>query len=251
MTGHDYLADVLTDQKIELDQIESLQLLRDEIETVLRNEYGSYPRIYYGGSYAKHTMIREAFDLDVIIYFPCTQRATLKKIYESVHEALVSANYIVRPKTVALQLPYENGFHIDVVPGRAIDETFYEAYLYKNGEDTWMKTSLKKHMESIKDSGCREIIKLMKLWRICHRLEWSTFALEQTVIRALNRENKNGYDQCLIKVFKFIYDKIDQVQLVDPANSNNIIEVSLKTRSSLKTAAKKSLDANYWEEIIK
>jgi len=251
MTGHEYLVRVLENQNMKSKQIEHLRRLREKIETVLRNRYRSSPRIYYGGSYAKHTMIREAFDLDVIIYFPCTKRATLKEIYQSVHETLVSANYPVRPKTVALQLPYEDGFHIDVVPGRAIDETFYEAYLYKNGQDTWIKTSLKKQMDSIKDSGCREIIKLMKLWRIRHRLEWSTFALEQTVIRALNGENKNRYDQCLIKVFEFIYKKIDKVRLVDPANANNIIKVSPKTRSSLKKAAERSLNARDWGEIIK
>lgn len=248
MTGHEYLAGVLYSQKMQLQDLMTLRQLREKIEGVLRNEYGSYPRFYYGGSYGKKTMIRAAFDLDIVIYFPPTETSTLKTIYRSVHQTLIDADYQVNPKTVSLQLPYNEGFHIDVVPGRAQDNTYYYATLYKNGEDSTRQTSIKIHIDSVRD--CREIIKLMKLWRFRHSLEWKTFALEQTVIRALAGKWKANYERCLTTVFEFIQDNILTIRLVDPANSNNVIEMSQQIRNAVLRAAVNSLQAQYWSQIV-
>jgi hypothetical protein len=124
---------------------------------------------------------------------------------------LIDADYRVNPKTVSLQLPYKGGFHIDVVPGRAQDNTYHYASLYKNGENSTMQTSIKIHIDSVRDS--RNIIKLMKLWRFLHSLEWETFALEQTVLRALKGQRKDDYERCLIKVFEFIQNNILTIRL--------------------------------------
>jgi len=248
MTGHEYLAGVLNSQNMLLKDLNTLRNLRQEIEGVLREEYGSYPRFYYAGSYGKKTMIRASFDLDIVIYFPPTETSTLKTIYNSVHQTLIDADYKVHPKTVSLQLPYEGGFHIDVVPGRAQDNTYQYATLYKNGENSTMQTSIKIHIESVRDS--RDIIKLMKLWRICHSLEWKTFALEQTVLRALEGQRKNDYGRCLIKVFEFIQNNILSIRLVDLANSNNVIEMSQPIRKSVQQAAINAIAAKYWTEVV-
>ncbi len=248
MTGHEYLAGVLNSQNMLLKDLNTLRNLRQEIEGVLREEYGSYPRFYYAGSYGKKTMIRASFDLDIVIYFPPTETSTLKTIYNSVHQTLIDAGYKVHPKTVSLQLPYEGGFHIDVVPGRAQDNTYQYATLYKNGENSTMQTSIKIHIESVRDS--RDIIKLMNLWRICHSLEWKKFALEQTVLRALKGQRKDDYERCFIKVFEFIQDNILTIRLVDPANSNNIIEMSQQIRKSVQQAAINAIAAKYWSEVV-
>ena len=248
MTGHEYLAGVLDSQKMQDEDLITLRQLRKEIEGVLREEYGSYPRFYYAGSYGKKTMIRASFDLDIVIYFPPTETSTLKTIYSFVHQTLIDSDYKVHPKTVSLQLPYEGGFHIDVVPGRAQDNTYQYATLYKNGENSTMQTSIKIHIDSVRDS--RDIIKLMKLWRVCHSLEWKTFALEQTVVRALKGQRKNDYERCLIKVFEFFQDNILTIRLVDPANSNNVIEMSQQIRESVQQAAINAIAAKYWSEVV-
>jgi hypothetical protein len=250
MTPHSYLTSILAGQRLDPPAVRELQHLREEIEGVLRVAYGSEPRCYYAGSFGKDTMIREAYDLDVVLSFPPTERAALRDIFRSVHGTLQSAGYVVRPRIVALRLPHEGGFHIDVVPGRAQDESFRYATLYRNGEDTTMQTSIKAHIETIRDSGCREVIKLMKLWRLRHGLDWETFALEQTVIRALHGRHKDDLSRCLWTVLEFLRDDIATVRLLDPANSNNVIEIPPPTRSALRLAADRCLDARTWEEII-
>lgn len=252
MTPHNYLLSVLKRQYLddEDDAVITMRKLRQQIEQDLRAVYGSYPRFYYAGSYGKRTMIRASFDLDIVIYFPSTERSSLRDIYNSVHITLLKAGYRVNPKTVSLQLPYEGGFHIDVVPGRAQNNNYRYATLYKNGEDSTMQTSLKVHIETIRDSGTRPIIKLLKLWKICHSLDWKTFALEQTVIQALKGQHKSDYAVCLTKVFEFIRDNILNIRIVDPANSNNIIEVPNYMRLLLRQKAVNSLNANYWHSVV-
>jgi tRNA nucleotidyltransferase (CCA-adding enzyme) len=78
MTGHEYLVGVLNSQNMLVKDLNTLRNLRKEIEGVLREEYGSYPRFYYGGSYGKKTMIQASFDLDIVIYFPPTETSSLK-----------------------------------------------------------------------------------------------------------------------------------------------------------------------------
>jgi hypothetical protein len=249
MTGHEYLLKVIEKQKMPDRDLETLRKLRQEIEGVLKREYSrNNPRFYYGGSYGKKTMIRESYDLDIVIYFPFQPNYTLQTIYESVHQTLLKSGYRVNPKTVSLQLLYENGFHIDVVPGRAQDTTYQYATLYKNRKSSTMQTSLKVHIDSVRPY--RDIIKLMKLWRIRRSLEWKTFAIEQTVIRALRYKPTDDYTRCLFSIFQFIQDNFSQIRLVDPANDSNIIEMSEATRNAVKQAAINSLKAQYWNDVI-
>lgn len=250
MTPHEYLSKVLELQKMLPQDLATLRRLRDEIEGILRSAYGIALRFYYGGSFGKATMIRSSYDLDIVTYFPPTNRRALKDIYNGVYRTLRNSGYTVQPKTVALCLPYDGGFHIDVVPGRAQDDSYYYATLYRNGEDTTMQTSIKAHIDSVSSTGCREIIKLVKVWRRCHSLEWETIALEQTVIRALYGLRKDNYGRSMWTVLEFIRDNILSIRLVNPANTNNIIELPDHTRRALRQAAINSLAASDWNQIV-
>lgn len=51
-------------------------------------------------------------------------------------------------------------------------------------------------------------------------------------------------------VLNFIKDNISTVRLVDPANTNNVIDVPQGTRAALKIAAARCLGASNWSQII-
>lgn len=248
MTNHDYLLSVINNQALPSTEDTALRNLRAEIEGVLRAQYGNGPRIYYAGSYGKRTLIKENYDLDILIYFPPETTATLKEIYFSVLNTLTASNYIVKNKNVALRLPYQGGFSIDVVPGKAQDNTYYWATLYKSEVDTTQQTSIKKHIDFIKP--VRNTIKLMKVWRLRQSIDWKTFAMEITVARALSGLNKGNYETNLMNVFKYIRDNIQTIKIVDPANSNNEISISSIDRMLLKDAAEDAIAATYWSDII-
>ncbi len=142
MTAHEYLVNILNNQKMQQVELNTLQHLRSQIEASLRLDHGTAPRFYYGGSYGKNTLIRAAYDLDIVMYFPSTDYRSLGDLFRAVHQSLIKANYTVTAKNVALRLPYDGGFHIDVVPGKAQDTTFQYATLYKSEENSTRQTSV-------------------------------------------------------------------------------------------------------------
>ena len=247
--SHQYLQQVLQSQQVPASEVSVLQATRSALESTLRDKYGVSPRIYYGGSYGKDTMIRASYDLDIIVYFPHTDTTSLRDLYGGVYHTLKSSGLIVQPKTVAIRLPYQDGFHIDVVPGRAHDSTFRYATLYKNPGST-LQTSLKVHIEAVRRSGMRDVVRLTKLWRLRHGLSWETFALEIVVARALAGKSITDYAASTIEVWKFIVASLARARLMDPANTNNEIDMSVPDRASAIRAASASLAAKTWQEVI-
>src|SRR5262245_1552045 len=152
-------------------------------------------------------MIQVAYDLDIVVYFPHTDTTPLRDIYATVYRGLRDAALIVEPKTVALRLPYQNGFHIDVVPGRAQDSSFRYATLYKNPNGT-LQTSLKVHIDAVRREGIREMVRFAKLWRARKGLPWTTFALEITVVRALEGQPIADYADSMVKLWRFMVENM-------------------------------------------
>ncbi len=257
MKPHSYLVSLLEKQRMKDCDLDRLKSIRDQIRSHLKpiNQYN--PRFYNGGSYGKKTMIREAFDLDLVIYFPHTDSRSLKEMYCSVYESLASRGYKMTPRQIALTLqlpnnPFPNqNFHVDVVTGKALDEKFDSAYLYEILTEKRRRASLKMHIDNVRE--VREVIKLMKLWILRHSLDWKTFPMEQTVVRALKNKNTADLGQCMEKVLLYIKSSVNQLRLIDPANSNNPIEIPEKTRRAIEQAANRSFDAlqtDDWKSIV-
>jgi len=248
MSINTYLKGILEQQAVSYgDPIHNkLTRHREEIEGILRKNYGYKPRIYYGGSWGKRTMIKLAYDLDIVIYFPPTETMNLRDIYNSVYSNLVNSGYRVYKKTVAIRIQYQD-FHIDVVPGQARDEDYYEATLYKNGEDTTMQTSLKKHIDSVRE--IRDTVKLMKIWRVQHSVPIETFPLEQIIAEALKWKSKNDYENCILSVLELLKNEILTIKVVDPAVPSNEVEISPHDRYQIKAIAENCL-TNSWQYVI-
>lgn len=250
MSGHDYLVSVLAKQDLTTTQMTSLRATRDEVETHLRADVGSAPRFYYGGSFAKGTMLATGYDLDIILYFPHTETATLQQLFTRVYRRLTT-KYTVVPRTVALRLPYENGFHIDVVPGRAQDATFRFATLYKNTTPaSTLQTSVKVHIEAVKNAGLSDIVRLAKLWRLRWGLDVPTFALEIAVAKAMYNVRRDDLGNAFWTVLGKFATDFASARFVDPANSNNVIEVSAGIRNAVAARAQYCRAQTQWPSII-
>ncbi len=157
----------------------------------------------------------------------------------------------MHPRTVALRLPYTSEFHIDIVPGRVQDNTFRYATLFKNtSPSSTLQTSLKVHIESVKDAGLSDHVRLMKLWRIKRRLAISTFAMEIVAARAMHGKRRNDRAAGLLTIFRWIVENLESARLQDPANSNNIIEVSYADRLAAVWAARDAIAASSWSNIV-
>jgi hypothetical protein len=252
MTGHEYLSSVLRRETIRPNDVAALQRLRAVIETGLRAQFGASPRFYYGGSYGKDTMLQSAYDLDIVMYFPPTEPSSLRDLYWAVYQRLRGLNYVVTPRTVALRLPYQGSFHIDLVTGRAQDATFHYATLYKNTTpESTLQTSLKIHIDAVRKTGIGDIVRLMKLWRLQGRLNWPTFALEIAVGRALAGRRKDDLGNAMWTTIEYLAANVGSMRFEDPANTNNIVLVGGAERAAVAAAAHSALRAKAWNEIVR
>ena len=252
MTSNEYLYQLLAQQDLAQDQLDTLRTLRQQIEGQLSVLQGS-PRFYYGGSFAKKTMIRDSFDLDIVIYWPHDCGYSLKDIYNAVGNVLKKHWKYVNSKTVSWELPFDGGFHLDVVPGRAIDGTFRYANLYRRDKDSSLQTSIKIHIDTVRDSGRRDVIRLMKLWRAKRGVPFKkSLPLELITIEGCSGVRTDDLEKQIISALTHVRDNILNARIVDPANSNNIVsdEIYSSDRQQIRTAADAALRAQYWTQVL-
>jgi hypothetical protein len=263
MTPNEYLSKILDQQTLAEDgsELKRLRERRQEVEDLLRSEFGSSPTIRYGGSKAKGTMIKEAYDLDVICYFQRDDDdagGTLETIYNNVKRALAK-KYVVLTKTSAIRLQSRDheDFHVDVVPGRFVNTETSNAYLHQTtpGKKR-LQTNLDVHLAHVKDSGLQRAIRLMKLWRVRRGLSIKHFALELLVIKVLKSKKAASLDSQLDSIWKVLRDSLDSITIEDPANpiGNDLSELlSATVRHELSTAASETLDSIEhagWEAVF-
>jgi hypothetical protein len=268
MSDKKYLEDILESQTLDPDgqEMKNLRTHRTDVEILLRKKFEDCsPTIRYGGSKAKGTMIKEAYDLDLTCYFGHEEKRagdTLQEIYENVETALAN-DYLITRKPSALRLKsrdlnqWATDFHIDVVPGRFIDEKNEDVFLYRSsGEKGRQKTNLDVHIEHVKNSDVTNAIRLGKLWRARNFLSVRHFVLELLTIELLKYKKSLGLPEQLKHVWAELRDNIDNITIEDPANptGNDLSELfNTSIRYELSSAAQRTLDLiekSGWELVF-
>lgn len=266
MTTKEYLQSVLKSQTIDDDSEEMKALDKHQKKVTQLIEKAlpkSSPTIELGGSGAKGTRNKESYDLDIICYFPHEDSEpgdSLKELYASVKGAL-EAEYLVESKRSSLRLKGKSGtdtmrdFHIDVVPGRYVDDTETDSYLHQQGgEKKWLKTNLRTHIRHVKNSGFVDAIRLIKLWTARNAVNVKTFVLELAVIKLLDDMKGRSLEAQLVHVFESFKDDIKPLSVEDPANSNNDLKPILdEARLHLQVVASSSLEtikSHGWEAVF-
>lgn len=245
----EFLTDLLASQELLPHQETLLQQHKTEVTDYLRSQYGNAPIIKYAGSREKGTMIRDNYDLDIVCYFPSDDNRSLKEIREGVQSHLAK-QYVLQPKTSAERIldlrgaSAPIGYHIDVVPGRFIQDT-KDVFLHVNTTDRErLQTNLKTHIDFITNSGCVPVIRLVKIWCHRNRINIKTFIAEIFVVRSLEGFNeKSNLKSAFLHVLESFKDNFEKIQLIDPANTNNIV-------SEIHSAVEKSIIANTAEHAF-
>lgn len=250
MTPSEYLEAILREQTLlPGPELQRLERHRVQIEGLLQATFGTGPRILIAGSKAKGTMIKAAYDLDLAYYFPHDDRAagdTLKEIHENVSSAL-SKSYDVTLKTSAIRLKDRNDrsdLHVDVVPGRFVDDDDGDVYLHQEAADKdWLKTNIAVHVTHVRDSGVLNPIKLFKLWNAERQLGLKTFVLELLVIKLLRTHIADGLPQQMVHVLSEFRDHSSTLAVEDPANptGNDLSGYLKNVKPTLQVAARDAL----------
>ena len=232
----EYLESVLESQAAPELVLEMLRTRRELLESALSWGWDcGKPRFYYGGSLGKKTLIASSFDLDLVMYFPCGTRAGLGEIFERVEGRLRREGHAAVRHNVAIRLQYVRGFHVDVVPGIAVDESYEFARLWACERQCERVTSIRRHIAMVRESGQRDVIRLLKLWKHLHRAPAGSFVLELAAVSAL-RGAGGDLAERFGTALRFLRDRIMEARLVDPANADNVISDQLDYGAKLGVA---------------
>ena len=267
MKADDYLNKILDSQTFDNGdpELESLRERITAVKELLRRAFaGSNPSIRQAGSLAKDTMVKESYDGDVTCYFPHEQTdpgESLAAIYESVQRVL-ERDYYVSAKPSALRIKdkgvdsYGTDFHIDVVPGRFVDDEKSDVHLHRNStEKSYLKTNLQVHIDHVRKSGIRSAIRLAKLWNIRNGVGAKTFVLELLVIKLLEEKKSAPLSEQLFHVWTELRDRPNDLAVEDPANptGNDLKPIMAECRWSLSAVAGDTLaqiEAAGWESVF-
>ena len=251
-TANQYLSSILVGQNLSNTELDVLRSLRQQIEGQLSVLAGS-PRFYYGGSFGKRTMIKARYDLDIVMYWPHTATYTIQGIYDAIGNVLKKYWSVVNTKTVAWEMPFDEGFHIDVIPGRALDSAYYEANLHRTDTGTTLKTSLKTHIDKVRNSGRADVIRLMKLWRTRKNVPFKkSFLLELMTIEGCKGKPSDDLGGQMMAALKYVRDNIKSCSVRDPANSNNSLsdDIDSNSRAIIYQRADEAITAAYWSQVF-
>jgi hypothetical protein len=270
MNANEYLTKLLDQQSFADDDLELVELRRrrQEVEDLLRGRFSkSGPTIRWGGSMAKGTMIREAYDGDMTCYFRHDETEagrTLEEIYDSVATAL-GEKYDVQRKTSALRVKdpstkgakgFAQDLHIDVIPGRFTSDGGDDVFLHRtSGDKQRLKTNLQVHIDHIRDSGVRPAIRLMKLWNVRNGVGAKTFVLELLVVKLLKERKTAGLAQQLEHVWTELREHADSLAVEDPANPSGndlkpVLDQVRRRLSSVAAATLSLIERSGWEGVF-
>lgn len=254
MNDEEFLRIVLSNLELPQSQIDSLVRLRDNVRSCINNNINGKKRIYMAGSFKKKTMIKRYYDLDMFIiwapgFIPLNE---IEDLFYMVRDALNTKWKRIWKKRVGWRIPYENDFHVDVIPSIEDENDSNFSYLYNCYEKTTLRTSMQVHMVQIEKYNRRDVIKLLKLWKNRRKVPIKTFLLEIITHIACYNITRGSLSEQLEAVFEFITENIVNDSFYDPANRNNIISVDLTRDEKLeiRNKALNALNRKYWGQIF-
>jgi len=219
-----------------------------------------YLDILDSGSRAKGTAISIASDVDYLVSLSsgCNDNnGGLEGIYNSLYSELSGKYNGVRKQNVSVRINL-GGLMVDVTPARKQPGNTNDHWLYVSKLKTRKQTNIQKHISDISSSGRINEIKILKIWRELNKLEFTSIYLEYLVVNVMLKNYPTGIDKlgsnvwhALNELAKYSDNPLD-INLVDPANSGNILSDSLTSseKSSIKSAARKAIKETDWNQIV-
>lgn len=203
------------------------------------------------GSRAKGTAIDLSTDLDLFISLTSNTPNSLKEIYNSLYNWVTSKGITARKQNVSIGITY-GGQKVDLVPAKRQGQYGNDHSLYRSKADTWTKTNIDTHISRVNNSGRRNEIIALKIWRENHGLEFPSIYLETLAIDALSGRSTSNTADNFWYLLGYIRDNICSLRVFDPANSNNILsnDLTAEEKRSIASQAQKSMSEQYWRQII-
>jgi hypothetical protein len=253
LEADEYLRSLLTFEAVNTSITSPVLTVRAELMPVLREWAGdNLLAVHPSGSFAKGTAIRSGTDIDLLLSLCGPGRMTLREVHESLFDALVAAGHRPRRQNVSINIK-QNGYSVDLVPGHQQNPATADHSLYVRKSDTWIKTNIQKHIAYVRGAKRADEIRVVKLWRNQHGLDFPSFYLEMVAIRVLAARATPYLAGNVSAVFEYLRDALMHARFVDPANSNNVLSDLLNDseKREIAAAARSALATARWIDIVR
>lgn len=259
MTNNEYLMQILN--KYQAKNLYSYSSQISTLKSILQSWASScFSEILESGSRAKGTAIHLASDVDYLVSLTssCNENSGgLKSIYDSLHSKLKENYSNVRKQNVSFRILLSD-LEVDITPARKYSGNTNYHSLYVSKKDTWQQTNIQKHINDVSQSGRTNEIKLLKIWRELHKIDFPSIYMEYLIIQNI-LYNKSTDLSNLTNNFYHILSELSKdtanplfSRIEDPANSNNILSnlLSETEKNKIINKAKESISKQYWPDII-
>jgi hypothetical protein len=208
-------------------------------------------RIAFTGSVPKTTAISGTTDLDIFVSLKADTPHSLKEIYDKLYDKANAEGWNPRRQNVSIGISHF-GLEIDLVPGRLQSGYTYYHWLWKRKQETWQQTAPEIHVDKVKDSGRTREIRAVKIWRKNHGLDFPSFYLELTVMKALSGCTFTNLASNFLRALNYIATEFPTAAIEDPANTNNMIsdDLTQAEKKTIAAQAKASHDAPGWSQTL-
>lgn len=249
MSGNEYLASII--HKYTVDASKAMKAAEEIFPVLYQWGNGYLVSVDFSGSLAKGTGVSIGTDADIFLSLSSTTPGTLADIYDTLHKVVTANGYTARKQNVSIGVRV-NGCSIDLVPGKRHSQYGNDHSLFRNKANSWTQTNIAKHIAYVKDSGRIDEIKILKVWRQLHKLEFPSFFLEMAVIDALLYARTGNLADNVLSALGYLRDNIESVRYVDPANTNNVVsdDCTEEEKATIAEQATDSCSKRNWEEII-
>jgi Nucleotidyltransferase domain len=237
-----YLAQILVREAVPVGPSSPALAAANRLLPVLRTWGNGYlMSALPSGSYAKGTANRSGTDIDLFLSVSETLSDNL---------AMKEAGYKPKRQNVSINVNV-NGWDVDLVPGKRQNAWSTDHSLYRRKADAWTKTNIDTHIATVRTSGRSAAIRVLKLWRNQWGLDFPSFYLELTTIKALGGTNLTLSHQ-VAHALSYLKDSFENARVVDPANTSNIIsdDLTKKEKKAISDAAERAL-AMKWEQLVR
>ena len=256
MTPDEYVNQILTKYQVNTGTSSTPYVTAMAFKSASEQWAGSCLRsVAVSGSFAKLTAVSSKLaggsDIDLFVSLTSNCTGTMKELYEKFYDYLTAKSLQVKRQNLSLGINV-GGVAIDFVPAKHQGGNDDDHTLYVRRGDTWKKTNVQKHISVVRSSGLTAEMRALKVWKRLHGLDFLSFYLELFAIRSLNAKNSGSVAQNVLNALNDIAANLNTWQIVDPANTNNIIsdQHTADEKKKIMAQAAASAKAANWNQII-
>ncbi|TWH62790.1 hypothetical protein [Dulcicalothrix desertica] len=244
-----YLNKIIKKYNVDRNDFTQAIIKGSELINQLKNINLNYTGIC--GSFAKGTTISFNSELDILLSINSTNFDILPNIYNELYNYLINAGYNPYNKNISIGVMVDT-YKFNLIPVCKDSQSRYRYVIYKAKTNSYIKTDLSKHTLHVEDSFRTSEIKLLKIWRELHHLNFPSLYLESVIIKCLKKCMYKDIESNFVEILSFLANNLQNTKFLDVDNSSNVISDDLSVYEKIRLAnqAQISYQADAWEEVV-